>query len=81
MFGESDLLLDGMIHVDENRRGRMDILAADKLIVAPKLYSNFLLWLLFKLFIDLLEVGDPDKPKLVFILDEAHLLFDDAPRL
>ena len=57
----------------------MNILAADQLILKPKLYSSFLLWLLSELFENPPEVGDPDKPKLVFFFDEAHLLFDDAP--
>jgi len=57
----------------------MSILAADQLILKPKLYSSFLLWLLAELFENLPEVGDLDKPKLVFFFDEAHLLFDDAP--
>jgi DNA helicase HerA-like ATPase len=61
-------------------RGVINILAADKLMNAPKLYSSFLLWLLAELFEQLPEVGDPDKPKLVFFFDEAHLLFDEAPR-
>jgi DNA helicase HerA-like ATPase len=60
-------------------RGVVNILAADQLILKPKLYSSFLLWLLSELFETLPEVGDLDKPKLVFVFDEAHLLFDDAP--
>jgi DNA helicase HerA-like ATPase len=58
----------------------VNILASDKLMAAPKLYATFLLWLLSELFEELPEVGDPDKPKLVFFFDEAHLLFDDAPK-
>ena len=58
----------------------VNILAADKLMNSPKLYATFLLWLLAELFEQLPEVGDPDKPKLVFFFDEAHLLFDDAPK-
>src|SRR5436190_17012751 len=61
-------------------RGYMNILAADRLMSSPQLYATFLLWLLSELFEDLPEVGDPDKPKLVFFFDEAHLLFDDAPK-
>ena len=60
-------------------RGVIGILAADQLILKPRLYSSFLLWLLSELFEQLPEVGDLDKPKLVFVFDEAHLLFDDAP--
>ena len=66
--------------VDENGRGVINILAADKLIHAPALYSTFLLWLLAELFEQLPEAGDLDKPKLVFFFDEAHLLFSDAPQ-
>src|SRR3546814_7379884 len=60
-------------------RGVIGILAANQLIMKPRLYSSFLLWLLSELFEQLPEVGDLDKPKLVFVFDEAHLLFDDAP--
>jgi DNA helicase HerA-like ATPase len=59
--------------------GVVGILAADKLVLKPRLYSTFLLWLLSELFEQLPEVGDLEKPKLVFVFDEAHLLFDDAP--
>ena len=65
---------------DKDGRGRINILAADKLMQNPRLYATFLLWLLSELFQELPEVGDPDKPKLVFFFDEAHLLFTDAPR-
>ena len=61
-------------------KGVVNILAADKLMNSPKLYSSFLLWLLAELFEQLPEVGDPEKPKLVFFFDEAHLLFDEAPK-
>ena len=61
-------------------KGVINVLAADKLMNAPKLYSSFLLWLLAELFEQLPEVGDPEKPKLVFFFDEAHLLFDEAPK-
>src|SRR6185436_16135131 len=60
-------------------RGMVNILAADKLMSSPKLYASLLLWLLAELFEQLPETGDPDKPKLVFFFDEAHLLFNDAP--
>ncbi|HEX5674704.1 MAG TPA: helicase HerA-like domain-containing protein, partial [Azonexus sp.] len=69
-----------LMKVDENGRGVINILAADKLIHAPALYSTFLLWLLAELFEQLPEAGDLDKPKLVFFFDEAHLLFSDAPQ-
>ncbi len=62
-------------------KGVINILAADKLMQAPKLYATFLLWMLSELFETLPEVGDPDKPKLVFFFDEAHLLFDDLPKM
>ena len=61
-------------------KGVVNVLAADQLMNAPKLYSSFLLWLLSELFEQLPEVGDLDKPKLVFFFDEAHLLFNDAPK-
>jgi hypothetical protein len=78
-FGEPALDLDDMIQTDGAGHGVINILTADKLINAPKLYATFLLWLLSELFERLPEVGDPEKPKLVFFFDEAHLLFDDAP--
>jgi uncharacterized protein len=78
-FGEPALDIHDMIQCDENGRGYVNILAADKLMASPKLYATFLLWLLSEMFETLPEVGDPDKPKLVFFFDEAHLLFDDAP--
>src|SRR5690606_37302807 len=78
-FGEPALEIADFIRVDEQGRGVINILAADKLMRSPKLYATFLLWLLAELFEVLPEVGDPDKPKLVFFFDEAHLLFDDAP--
>jgi len=68
------------MQVDAQGRGHINILDADKLIASSRLYASFLLWLLSKLFETLPEVGDPDKPKLVFFFDEAHLLFDDAPK-
>ena len=69
-----------LIEVDGQSRGVVNILAADRLIETPKVYSTFLLWLLAELFEQLPEVGDPAKPRIVFFFDEAHLLFDDAPR-
>jgi DNA helicase HerA-like ATPase len=78
-FAEPALDLDDMMQTDSQGRGVINILAADKLIHAPKLYATFLLWLLAELFERLPEVGDPEKPKLVFFFDEAHLLFNDAP--
>src|SRR3546814_5526277 len=68
-----------MIQCDDKGRGYVNILAADELMAGPNLYATFLLWLLSEMFETLPEVGDPDKPKLVFFFDEAHLLFDDAP--
>jgi DNA helicase HerA-like ATPase len=79
-FGEPALDLDDMMQTDTEGRGVINILAADKLISAPKLYATYLLWMLAELFERLPEVGDPEKPKLVFFFDEAHLLFDDAPK-
>ncbi len=79
-FGEPALKLDDMIAVGSDGRGRINVLAADKLMQSPRLYATFLLWLLSELFEDLPEVGDPDKPKFVFFFDEAHLLFDGAPK-
>ncbi len=79
-FGEPALEMDDFLRTDDKGRGIVNILAADKLMAAPKLYSTFLLWLMSELFEHLPEVGDPDKPKLVFFFDEAHLLFDDAPK-
>src|SRR6218665_2253377 len=79
-FGEPALAITDFMLTDENGRGMVNILAADKLMQSPKLYATFLLWLLSELFEDLPEVGDPEKPKLVFFFDEAHLLFDEAPK-
>lgn len=80
LFGEPALALSDLMRSDADGRGRINILAADKLMGSPKLYATFLLWLMSELFEELPEVGDPDKPKLVFFFDEAHLLFDDAPK-
>ncbi len=79
-FGEPALALSDMIATTPGGAGRINVLAADKLMQAPRLYATFLLWLLSELFEDLPEVGDPDKPKFVFFFDEAHLLFEDAPK-
>lgn len=79
-FGEPALEIGDFLKVDEKGRGYVNVLAADKLMRSPKLYATFLLWLLSELFESLPEVGDPEKPKLVFFFDEAHLLFDDAPK-
>ena len=78
-LGEPALNLDDLIQTDANGHGIVNILAADKLLSAPKLYATFLLWMLSELFEKLPEVGDPEKPKLVFFFDEAHLLFTDIP--
>ncbi|MBN1547820.1 MAG: DUF853 family protein [Syntrophaceae bacterium] len=78
-FGEPALELYDLMRTDLSGRGIISILKADQLILRPKLYSSFLLWLLSELFENLPEVGDLDRPKLVFFFDEAHLLFDDAP--
>jgi uncharacterized protein len=81
LFGEPALDLADLMQTDEEGRGYVNVLAADKLIHTPALYSTFLLWLLSELFEQLPEVGDPEKPRLVFFFDEAHLLFDRAPRV
>ncbi len=79
-FGEPALSISDLMKTDKNGRGIINILAAERLMENPKLYSTFLLWLLSDLFEKLPEVGDLDKPKLVFFFDEAHLLFDEAPK-
>ena len=79
-FAEPALELADFMQVNEDGHGVVNILAADKLIHSPLLYSTFLLWLLSELWEDLPEVGNPDKPVMVFFFDEAHLLFDDAPK-
>ena len=79
MFGEPGLELADLMRTDLGGRGVVSILAADQLILKPRLYASFLLWLLSELFESLPEIGDVDKPRLVFCFDEAHLLFDDAP--
>ncbi len=79
-FGEPALDIRDFMRTTRDGRGYINILAADQLMRSPQLYATFLLWLLSELFEELPEVGDPDKPKLVFFFDEAHLLFDDAPK-
>ncbi len=79
-FGEPALDLKDFMKTDRDGRGYVNILAADKLMENPRLYATFLLWLLSELFEELPEVGDPPQPKLVFFFDEAHLLFNDAPK-
>jgi uncharacterized protein len=79
-FGEPALALSDLMLQTPDGRGAVNVLAAEKLVHSPRLYATFLLWLLSELFEELPEVGDPDKPKLVFFFDEAHMLFHDAPR-
>ena len=79
-FGEPALELADLMRTDFDGRGRINVLAADRLMASPRLYATFLLWLLSELFEELPEIGDPDRPRLVFFFDEAHLLFDDAPK-
>ncbi len=79
-FGEPALELSDFMRVDTAGRGAINLLAADKLMTSPRTYATFLLWLMSELFEQLPEVGDLEKPKLVFFFDEAHLLFDDAPK-
>ena len=79
-FGEPMLNIDDLLQTDAHGKGVVNILAADKLMNSPRLYAVFLLWLLSELYEHLPEVGDVEQPKLVFFFDEAHLLFDDAPK-
>ena len=79
-FGEPALTLKDFMRTDSDGRGMINILVADKLMQSPRLYATFLLWMLSELFEELPEAGDPPKPKLVFFFDEAHLLFNDAPK-
>ncbi len=79
-FGEPALALKDLMRTNTDGKGYINLFAADELMQNPRLYSTFLLWLLSELFEELPEVGDPDKPKLVFFFDEAHLLFNDAPK-
>jgi len=78
-FGEPAVDLHDFIGLDDQGRGLVNVLSADRLMASPRLYATFLLWLLSELFEELPEIGDPDKPILCFFFDEAHLLFDDAP--
>lgn len=80
-FGEPALKISDFMRTTYDGQGFINILAADKLMMTPQLYASFLLWLLTELFEELPEVGDPDKPKMVFFFDEAHLLFDEAPKI
>src|ERR1700677_3576932 len=79
-FGEPALALKDFMRTDSDGRGMINILVADRLMQSPQLYATFLLWMLSELFEQLPEMGDPPKPKLVFFFDEAHLLFNDAPK-
>jgi len=79
-FGEPALDIDDLMQIAPDGRGMVNVLAADKLMQSPRVYATFLLWLLAELFEQLPEAGDVDKPKLVFCFDEAHLLFDEAPK-
>lgn len=78
-FAEPALQLEDLMRQELSGRGIINILSAERLILQPRLYSSFLLWLLSELFERLPEVGDPELPKLVFFFDEAHLLFNDCP--
>jgi DNA helicase HerA-like ATPase len=80
-FGEPALDLQDFMQTDASGKGVINIITADKLMQSPRLYATFLLWMLSELFENLPEVGDPPKPRLVFFFDEAHLLFDDLPRV
>src|SRR6478752_68066 len=80
-FGEPMLNIADFLQTDGSGRGVVNILAADKLLNSPRLYATFLLWMLSELFEQLPEIGDPEKPKLVFFFDEAHLLFNEAPKV
>ena len=80
-FGEPALDISDLIKTDHNGKGMINILAADKLMNSPRIYTTFLLWMLSNLYENLPEVGDMEKPKLVFFFDEAHLLFNDMPQI
>ncbi len=80
-FAEPGLQIADLMRTTRDGRGAISVLAADKLMMSPRLYSTFLLWLMSELFEELPEVGNPDKPKMVFFFDEAHLLFNDAPKI
>jgi DNA helicase HerA-like ATPase len=79
-FGEPALKITDLMRTTPDGRGAISVLAADRLMMNPRLYATFLLWLLSELFEQLPEVGDPERPRLVFFFDEAHLLFDEAPK-
>ena len=79
-FGRPGLDIADLMRTRPDGRGIVNVLAADKLMSTPRLYSTFLLWLMTQLYEKLPEVGDPEKPKLVFFFDEAHLLFTEAPK-
>ncbi|OGP93480.1 MAG: ATP-binding protein [Deltaproteobacteria bacterium RBG_16_48_10] len=79
-FGEPALNLQDLMQTDTSGKGMINILVADRLMQSPRLYATFLLWMLAELFEQLPEVGDPEKPKLIFFFDEAHLLFSDVPK-
>jgi len=79
-FGEPALAIKDLMRTTPDGRGAISVLAADKLMMNPRLYATFLLWLLSELFEELPEIGDPERPRLVFFFDEAHLLFDEAPK-
>jgi uncharacterized protein len=80
-FGEPALKISDLMRTTYDGRGYISVMAAEKLMMSPRLYATFLLWLLSELFEELPEIGDPEKPKLVFFFDEAHLLFKDAPKI
>ncbi|MHA6644720.1 helicase HerA-like C-terminal domain-containing protein [Mesorhizobium sp. A623] len=80
-FGEPALKIADIMRTTRDGRGAINVLAADKLMMNPRLYATFLLWLMSELFEELPEIGNPDKPRLVFFFDEAHLLFEDAPKV
>jgi DNA double-strand break repair helicase HerA and related ATPase len=80
LFGEPALDIGELMRTTRDGRGMINVLAANELMNSPRLYATFLLWLLSELFEDLPEIGDPEKPRLVFFFDEAHLLFNDAPK-
>lgn len=80
LFGEPALELSDIIRQDASGKGMINVLASERLMNSPRLYATFLLWLLSELFEQLPEVGDPDRPRVAFFFDEAHLLFDDAPK-
>ncbi|UXS00510.1 helicase HerA-like C-terminal domain-containing protein [Agrobacterium tumefaciens] len=80
-FGEPALKISDIMRTSTDGRGTISVLAADRLMMNPRLYATFLLWMLSELFEELPEVGDPEKPRLVFFFDEAHLLFNDAPKV